>query len=214
MGENSGYGDNIARARDAKGWSQATLARVVGTSQQQIGRFEAGQDVRASILVRIADALDVSLSYLLGMDDAALPAPARGVDLPLVGRIAAGDPREAIEQSGETVETLASVAYEHPRAFWLRVSGNSMNRVVPDGFYVLVDPSMAVRNGDVGVVLVNGDDATMKRVYVDGKRVTLHPESYDPDYVDRTIDGSSPDAPRVRMVGRVVSCCPPANWHP
>lgn len=208
----------LKKARELRGLTQKAVCEQTGIPLGTLRRWEQGvnePDVKSINL--LADFYEVTTDYILGSrfaDSVAAPAPTRGVDLPLVGRIAAGDPREAIEHPGETIETLASVAYEHPRAFWLRVSGNSMNRVVPDGFYVLVDPSMPVRNGDVGVVLVNGDDATMKRVYVDGGRVTLHPESYDPDYADRTIDGSSPDAPRVRMVGRVVSCRPPVNWHP
>lgn len=93
------------------------------------------------------------------------------------------------------------------------VTGNSMNRLFPEGSLVLVDPDEPVRDGDVGVVFVNGDDATVKRVFLGPGTVRLHPESYDPEYRDRVIDSADPDSPEVRMVGRVVSYTAPDGWR-
>ena len=62
-------------------------------------------------------------------------------------------------------------------------------------------------------VFVNGDDATLKRVYYDGETVRLHPESYDPEYVDRVIDRSDPEAPELRVVGKAVSYTAPDGWR-
>lgn len=61
----------IAEARNAKGWSQADLAKKIGTSQQQIARYESGDnDVKSSVLVKLSSALGVTITYLLGLDDA------------------------------------------------------------------------------------------------------------------------------------------------
>ena len=96
---------------------------------------------------------------------------------------------------------------------WLEVSGNSMNRILPDGSLALVNRRAEVRNGDVAAVFVNGDDATIKRVFFECGVVRLHPESYDPEYRDRTIDGSDPDAPDVRIMGKVVAYSSPMGWR-
>lgn len=59
----------IAEARNARGWSQEDLAKRIGTSQQQIARYESGEnDVKSSVLIRLSGALGVSISYLLGFD--------------------------------------------------------------------------------------------------------------------------------------------------
>lgn len=60
----------IADARAAKGWSQSDLAKRIGTSQQQIARYESGEnDVKSSVLVKLSSALGVTITYLLGLDD-------------------------------------------------------------------------------------------------------------------------------------------------
>ena len=88
-----------------------------------------------------------------------------------------------------------------------------MNRLFPDGSLVLIDPDTDVRNGDVAVVFVNGDDATVKRIYMEGDAIRLHPESYDSEYRDRVIDSTDPDAPNVRIIGKVVSYTAPDGWR-
>lgn len=60
----------IKDVREAKGWSQEDLAKAIGTSQQQIARYEKpSSDVKASVLVKISEAMGVTISYLLGTTD-------------------------------------------------------------------------------------------------------------------------------------------------
>ena len=204
----------IAEARTAKGWTQSDLAKKIGTTQQQIARYESGEnDVKSSVIIKMSEALGVTISYLLGLgEDSGVIQMRRSPShpMPVVGRIAAGTPREAIYQTGDAPESLWEA---HSGGFWLIVSGNSMNRLFAEGTLVLIDPDEEVRNGDVAVVFVNGDDATLKRVYFDGETVRLHPESYDPEYIDRVIDRSDPDAPDVRIVGKAVSYAAPDGWR-
>lgn len=209
------YGYKIAEARLAKGWSQTELAKKIGTTQQQIARYESNEnDVKASVLIKLSNALDVTISYLLGLTGTAQTAKNGGSCLmPLFGSISAGTPREALCISDSHHATEESLYRSHPNGFWLTVSGNSMNRLFPDGSLVLIDPDEEVRNGDVGVVFVNGDDATLKRVYFEGNAIRLHPESYDPEYRDRVIDATDPDAPEVRIIGKAVSYTAPEGWR-
>lgn len=205
----------ITEARKAHGWSQQKLAEKFGTTQQQIARWESGVvDPRADVVVKLSGILGVTVSHLLGVDgDGPAETSHRMHNVPVLGRIAAGDANEAVEQAGEFHATRDSLWEEHPSAFWLVVSGQSMNRLFPEGALVLVDPALDVRDGDVGAVFVNGDDATLKRVYYESGAVRLHPESYDPEYRDRVIKKDDPDAPMVRTIGRVVSYTAPDGWR-
>lgn len=212
------YGYKIAEARNAKGWSQAELARRIGTTQQQIARYESGEnDVKSSVIIKLSAALDVTISYLLGLtgEQSDIKPNREHVmhDMPVLGRIAAGTPREAMCTSDEWHATRDELWSSHRGGFWLIVAGNSMNRLFPEGSLVLIDPDEEVRDGDVAAVFVNGDDATIKRVFFEGGRVRLHPESYDAEYRDRVIDRTDPDAPEFRVIGKAVSYTAPDNWR-
>jgi repressor LexA len=104
----------------------------------------------------------------------------RVVRIPIVGRIAAGAPIEAIEDPSDTLELPAgSVA---PECFALRVRGTSMiEDHIDDGDLVVVRPQQSVDNGDIAVAILNDDTenggATLKRFYREGDRVRLQPRN-------------------------------------
>lgn len=212
------FQNNIGECRRKAGYTQKDAADATGIPLGTLRRWEQGQnDPDMGSLIKLAKLYGASLDSMLavgnGNTHSYYQEPVKSRPLPVFGRIAAGTPREALMQSDMTHDTPESLYNAHREAFWLAVSGNSMNRLFPDGSLVLIDPSEEVRNGDVAVVFVNGDDATLKRVYFEGGKVILHPESYDPEYADRVIDGSEPDAPEVRIVGKAVSYTAPDNWR-
>ena len=98
--------------------------------------------------------------------------------LPLVGRIAAGLPIEAIEQV-ETVDLEEVFTARHPvRA--LLVDGDSMiDDHICDGDLVVYEERTDARDGDTVVALVDGNQATLKRFYKEGNRVRLQPANRD-----------------------------------
>jgi repressor LexA len=107
--------------------------------------------------------------------------------VPLLGRIAAGAPVEAIPNPG-ALEFSDFVGNE--RVFALQVRGESMiDDHICDGDFVLVEKAEGIRNGDIVVALVDGSEATLKRYYEepDG-RVRLQPanRAMQPIFVDRT----------------------------
>jgi repressor LexA len=99
--------------------------------------------------------------------------PAR-VEVPLLGRIAAGQPVEAI--AGEDTLNFADFAGD-PDTFALKVRGDSMiEDHICDGDYVLIEKASDARNGDIVVALVEGVETTLKRFYNEpGERVRLQP---------------------------------------
>jgi repressor LexA len=98
------------------------------------------------------------------------------VELPLLGRVAAGEPIEAIEESEMLAvpEEMVGARGEH---YVLRVRGDSMiDEHIRDGDYVVVQSRQTAHNGEMVIALVDGENATMKKYYRDGNgRVRLQP---------------------------------------
>jgi repressor LexA len=105
-----------------------------------------------------------------------IPQQARkgAVELPLLGRVAAGQPIEALE----TADTIAvpEDLIRKENTYVLRVVGNSMiEDGIWDGDYVIVEERTAAENGETVVAVINGE-ATVKRFYVEpGDKVRLQP---------------------------------------
>ncbi len=95
--------------------------------------------------------------------------------LPLMGRIVAGLPVEAV-QTSESI-SLADII-GNKEVFALEVSGDSMrDEHIVHGDYVLVERTRAARDGEIIVALVRGSETTLKRFYVEGSVVRLQPSN-------------------------------------
>jgi len=111
------------------------------------------------------------------------------VELPVAGRITAGEPILAIEEI-ESHMLLDKNLFKDSNAFVLRIKGDSMVEAgIFDGDYVVVRPQKEITSGEVGVVLI-GEEATVKKISVKRGSVTLipankmmKPVTYKPDEV-------------------------------
>ena len=103
------------------------------------------------------------------------PAVATGVALPLVGRIAAGRPVEALENP----ESISLADFTRSKdVYVLQVQGESMqDEHIVNGDYVLVEKTNISRDGEIVVALVNGSEATLKRIYIEGDHIRLQPSN-------------------------------------
>jgi repressor LexA len=118
-----------------------------------------------------------------------------GVVLPLMGRIAAGQPIEAI-QNPETISLADFV--QSKDVFVLEVRGDSMqDEAILDGDYVLVEKTKIAHNGDIVVALVDEADATLKRFYKEGDKIRLQPSN-------ATMQPIVVPAAAVQIQGRVI----------
>lgn len=207
----SGY--KIAEARIAKGWSQQELADKMETTQQTIQRYESGaRDIKSSVLIKLSSVLDVTISYLLGLENASIPNNST-VDVPSYGSIAAGTPIEMVEVKDSQPVPL-KVHERFPKAFLLKVEGESMNRILPNGSYALVDPDQKEPiSGKPYAVCVNGYDATIKRVRRLNNGFELIPDSNDPTYVPTLYNYNEPGTEPVTIIGRVVYYVLPFDWE-
>jgi len=99
-----------------------------------------------------------------------------GAELPLLGRIVAGRPVEAL-QNPETI-SFADFTRSSKDVFVLQVKGDSMqDEAILDGDYILVEKTNVVRNGEIVVALVDGMESTLKRIYKEGDKVRLQPSN-------------------------------------
>jgi len=103
--------------------------------------------------------------------------------MPLLGRIAAGSPIEAIED--REVLDIEEIFKSPVETFVLRVKGDSMiDDHICDGDYVICERRTSPRNGETVVAIVDDGEATLKRFYRDGSRIRLQPANpaYEPIY--------------------------------
>lgn len=212
-----GTAERIFDLVDAKYKEQRDFAKAIGVSASMVSQWRMGiTKSYTRRLPQIADALGTTTEYLLtgngpkqkravSDSDTALPKGAEHIDLgtfhriPILGRISAGLPLYAEQHiEGYTLTDLNGGA----EYFALRVSGDSMNAArIQDGDILIVRRQEEVENGEVAVVMVGDEDATVKRFYATGSTVTLMPQSTNPTHQPQIYDTTTTP---IRVIGKVV----------
>lgn len=199
------FNDTLRALRQKRDMTQAEVARELFISQAAYSKYEVGtSSPNPETLARLADVLGVSVDYLVG--NGAGPKRLGYVRIPVLSRVAAGIPIDAIEDIiDEDIigwEDISAAAAGDGEYFGLQIKGHSMEPKISDGDIVIVRRQPDVESGDIAVVLVNGDDATVKKVKKSPQGVTLIPSNpaYDPMYYTNAEIESLP----VQILGRVV----------
>lgn len=199
--------ETLRIAREKRGLSQAELADMFGSTAASIANYESGRRLPdTNKLKRLSELLGCSVSFLLGLEPYDNPEEQdpNYIDVPLYGSIAAGEPIEMIEVDDHHAIPV-SVHKKYPKAFLLEVKGESMNKVLPNGSYALIDPCVDVeRDGKPYAVCVNGYDATIKRVRRLENGFELVPDSTDPTFHAEVFDYSVEGTKTITIIGRVV----------
>lgn len=134
------------------------------------------------------------------------------VDVPLLGRIAAGEPIE-MDQVENLFPIPRVMADRYPESFLLTVDGESMNHVLPNGCYALINPMEEIRRDNAPyAVCVNGYDATIKRVHRLNYGFELIPDSTDPTFEKRIFNYNEPGTDEITVIGEVVWYTLPYDW--
>ena len=182
----------ISTKRKEKGLTQKELATKVGVSEATISRWESGEikNMKRKFVGALADALEVS--PLLFMDwpeekaaEENKKAPAcKGNRIPVLGRVAAGIPIEAVQDIEDYEDIPAS--WGDPREYFaLKIQGHSMEPRIWDGDVVIAKKMADVDSGSVAVVFVDGEDATVKQIKKSDEGITLigwNPAVYPPQF--------------------------------
>ena len=125
---------------------------------------------------------------------------------PLYGSIAAGAPLEMLE-THEAHPVPLALMERYPKAFYLKVKGESMNKCLPNGSYALVCPTSEVLDGAIYAVIVGTSEATVKRVRKLNNGISLVPESNDSTFRPQVFDYSEGNNETLSLIGRVVWFC-------
>ena len=156
--------------------SQADVAKQLGITQQAYANYERGvREADYNTLNKLAVIFNVSTDYLLGRD--AFPTSAdkeNGVWVPVLGSVQAGVPSEAIQDitDYEDISNITSCGQDY---FALKIKGSSMEPRFLEGDVVIVKKQSDVKDGEIAIVLVNGDEATCKKIKKTPQGVMLIP---------------------------------------
>lgn len=195
-------GENIKQARMKAQISQDELAKRLGyKSRSTIAKIESGEnDLTQKKVAAFAKALNVSIDFL--MDGNGNENNSQGVRIPVLGRIVAGIPLEAIEEI-EGYEEIPRKMASSGEFFALRIKGRSMEPKLTEGDIVIVRKQEDVDSGDTAIVLVNGDEATVKQIKKTEAGIMLigfNVEVYHPHFYSNEQIEALP----VRIIGKVV----------
>lgn len=197
--------------------TQDHLARVAGVTPGAVTGWRKGSVPRDEAVENICTHFNIEkddiLSDRYGLaakehgtvpklpPNAILPKASRPARLPLRGRVHAGNPGEP-DVIEDTVELPASIADAHPQGYFLAVEGDCMDKVYPEGCYILIDPDREPQNGSIAVVSIDGADYVMRRMLRTENTIVLSPESWNPVHKDVIITADSDHT--VELVGTVV----------
>ena len=196
----------------ARGISRSRAAQEMGLSNSTVTKWKnTGATPSGETLARVSAYFGVPVGELLGkavpsvQEERMMPVGAVPFDpaltAPLLGTVRAGLPMYA----EENIEGYIPITRKDgARYFWLRVRGDSMNAAgMNEGDQILVREQPEVENGEIAVVLVNDDEATVKTFRQEGNLVILTPRSSNPVHQPQVYDLKGTP---VRILGRVIEC--------
>lgn len=181
-------GDRIRQVRQEQDVTQQELADYIGVSKQAVYKYENNivTNIPTDKVDAIAKRLRVSPAYLMGWEEQPAPAASReptvppgfepmpAMDVvPLVGRIACGTPITA----EENIEQMVCVPSRWHSTFTLTCKGDSMEPRIHDGDLVAIRSQPEVENGEIAAVLIDSEEATLKRVKIFDDHIVLEPEN-------------------------------------
>ncbi|MCK0094718.1 transcriptional repressor LexA [Yoonia sp. F2084L] len=196
--------DEMKEALDLR--SKSGIHRLITALEERGFIRRLAHRARALEIVKLPDAMQTKTGFTPRVIDGdkpdstpvtALPVDNGSVDLPMMGRIAAGVPIEAISEASRNVSVPQSMvgAGDH---YALEVKGDSMiDAGINDGDVVVIRETTVADNGDIVVALVEGHEATLKRFRRNGGAIAL--EAANPAYETRVFRDD-----QVKVQGRLV----------
>lgn len=155
----------LKELRESKGLSLEQLSQELHINKSTLSRIENGlREPKQSFIEDCAKYFKVSIDYLLGLNDVKnISNTNSGVKIPVLGKVVAGIPIEAVQDIIDYEEIPREMA-KTGDYFALQVTGKSMEPRMQDGDVVIVKKQPDIESGDIAIVLINGCDATIKKV--------------------------------------------------
>lgn len=202
-------GERLKNLREKLGISQVDFADKINVSKQTLYKYENNiiTNIPSDKIEAAASIGNISPAYLMGWDNNVGPITngtnhkAPGVTINVLGRVAAGVPIEAIEDIIDTEEISEELASTGD-FFGLQIHGDSMEPRMYEGDVVIVRQQDDAESGEVIIAMVNGDEATCKRLKkYDGGIMLL---SNNPRYEPIVFTNEEIEEKPVRIIGKVV----------
>ena len=201
--------------RNEKKYSQETMAIELCVSKSTIAMWETGKRLPSPELYeQIADYFNVDIDYLYGRttirkkihydsqgNEYVLNGLSKGVTINVLGRVAAGLPMEAIENIIDTEEISEQLA-STGEFFGLQIHGDSMEPRMYENDVVIVRKQEDAESGDIVIAMVNGNDATCKRLMKYAGSIALL--SLNPKYEPMVFSEKEIEEKPVRIIGKVI----------
>lgn len=200
MNSNKEVVELVKKLTEEQGMSMSELARRVGTAKSAISRYFNGtREFPLNKVEEFASALHTTPDFLLGMEYE--PQHSQGLKIPVLGTVAAGIPISAVEDILDYEEVPQS--WENQGEFFgLRIKGDSMQPKMDDGDVVIVRQQSDANSGDTVIALVNGDDATCKKLQKTENGIML--VSTNPNYLPMFFTNEEISTKPVVILGKVV----------
>lgn len=197
---------NIRAVRTRNNLTQEEFGEIVGVSSMAVSQWETGRAVpRMGAVQKISDYFHISKGSLIDEDSSTLtklPISGSTATLPLrtLGKVHAGVMDDDDACDDEEIQVPERVVLAYPDAFLLRVEGNCMDRVIPEGSHVVVVPHKEPTNGSIVVIRDDAYEAIMRRYYKGSSALMLSPDSYEEEYQDIIVH----DGQEITLIGVVV----------
>lgn len=205
------FADRLRELRIRKNMTQGELSKATGLTQSAIAMYETGKrEPKIEVMELLADYFNVDMNYITGKTDKTTMLSASAIDaidvikIPLLGRVVAGDPQEAIQEADEFIYIPSMNHRRSDDYFALRVNGESMEPNLMDGDIAIVHIQPDVDSGQIAVILIDNQDSTVKRVFITPDGITLvadNPAVFSPRFFSNEDCLTLP----VKILGRVIS---------
>lgn len=199
------FAERLEEALQKRDMKPAELSRRTGIPEGTISQYRKGAYVpKQTKLDKISKALNASIDWLMGYD---VPMPLtqeatkKGTWIPVLGLVRAGVPMDAVEYILDYEEISEDMARQG-EFFALQIKGDSMEPRIKEGDVVIVRKQPDVENGEIAIVLVNGDEATIKKVQKFDGGINLIPSN--PNYNVLTFSQAQIENLPVQILGKVV----------
>lgn len=196
--------ENIKKYRLSLGLTQTELAERVGyTDRSMIAKIETGKiDLSRNKVYDFAKALHTTPIVLLGLDEELKKEKqTKSVTIPVMGKVPAGLPAEAVEDIIDYEEIPESMA-RGGEYFGLAIKGDSMYPRILEGDVVIVRKQSTADSGDIVIALVNGDEGTCKQLFKYKDHIELKP--FNPMYKPFVYSNEDISSLPVTIIGKVV----------
>lgn len=195
--------ERVKTLAKSQGVSVASVLKSCGLSKNYLAAIDKGNTPHLDKLSKIADYFNVSVSFLLG-DDVTESTAIIMNDMPvhmipLYESVSAGFGAYADNTIIEYIPCFIMSKSEAEETICVKVQGDSMAPKIEDGDVIQVHRQSSVDSGSIAVLLIDGEDAVVKRIIFDGNAIEL--QSLNTMYAPRRFEGK--DANRVAVLGVV-----------